>query len=658
MLDTAPLLVRHGPKTLALSALAAALLYALAAHPRPLVGAALWGLLVLVAFAGWGTALARWAFPGARVDVGLRAAWGAGALAFVGAVLAASSALRGPVAGGLVLVGVGLAAAALARPVSRARPSRLRVAVRFAKREPVFAFVALLAASFVALHYLGAVAEWRTDPQRDDPGYLGLVRKLLDTGAFPEPFGFHRASALGAQTVFMALVASGAGLAHPHIFDRGVCLVLVVALVVGYRAARTPPLLFRLAGVAFLLLVPSVAVDTASYFSGVAFFFALVRTLAFLDRTPARPVAAALPVALLGAAACALRHVHAAAALTILAVSYGLLVARRRARWTEAALALAALAVALAPWLWMMRQGAVVNDALVLHAPGVSLAGRLFAVVKVTMEGLPIRTLPLLFVVLFLLRDAGARRPVWALIAGFGASFLALMRSPIADQWLLARYAFGCMMATALVAILESGVQVRRRPVSLGRATIAAVGALSAVLVELLESRQNLPPAYARTLENIDAARADEAPPSGAIAPTYGRAQAAVPAGARALAVVDEAAHFDYARNPLWVVDLPGFTSVAPGQPFFQGSAALEEYLRAAGVRYVVFVRPERSRYQFRRSYWIGQMTDEHDPLRPFGPYVIDMVDALADLAARRAVIFEEHGVVTVDLGAPAAHPR
>jgi hypothetical protein len=623
---------------------------------HPLAETALWGLLVLTAFVGYGGAVKRALFRDAKVDPGLYATWGASAMFFVGGVLASMSLLKRPTIVALVLIGVALFAIAIVRTNGTTRSRTLPAILRLARREPIMAFIALMGAALVSLHYLGGIADWHSDPQADDTAYLGFVKKLLDTGSFPEPFSFHRLTALGAQTFFLALVAPHAAVTQPHSFDRGICLVLVVLLAIGYRTSRKPSLLFKVAAVAFLLIVPSVALDTASYFSGVVFFLALFRTLAFLQQRRDPAWVAAIPVALVGATACALRQSYVMVPPAILVVSYGLFVWKNRDRKIEPLYCALFMIVFLLPWIVMLRQSTgVVNAALALDAAGITWVRRIFTAFTVAMEGLPIRTLPVLFVVLVLLRDQGARRPVWALVAGFAATLLVMIASSRQDQWLLARQVFGLSMAIALVAILEAGVQVRRRPQLLGRTTAAAVAALCSVLIELLETRATVAPGYRKMLENIDALLLSDPTTTTTSAGTllYRRVQDAVPRGERIAVMLDDTGYLDYARNTIFNLDLPGYASPSPGQPFFQGSSKLAEYLHGQSIRYVAFVRPDRSRYQYRRDHWIEQMSDEHDPLRPFAPYIIDTIDNVRDLSAKHRVVFEEHGMTVIDLDAP-----
>ena len=74
----------------------------------------------------------------------------------------------------------------------------------------------------------------------------------------------------------------------------------------------------------------------------------------------------------------------------------------------------------------------------------------------------------------------------------------------------------------------------------------------------------------------------------------------------------------------------------------------------------VAFVRESHSRYHYRRDYWVSMMFTEEEIWRNFAPYVIDMVDALSDMAKRYPVRFESKGLVVVvsDLMKPEGFPQ
>lgn len=115
--------------------------------------------------------------------------------------------------------------------------------------------------------------------------------------------------------------------------------------------------------------------------------------------------------------------------------------------------------------------------------------------------------------------------------------------------------------------------------------------------------------------------------------------------------MLDEPHYLDFKRNPIWNLDTAGYASLSPGLPYFRGSEALEAYFRAIGVRHVAFVQPDRSRYHYRREYWLEMLNDESDIWHTHAPYFLDFSDNLTKLAARHRHTFDERGLVAIDLG-------
>jgi len=100
---------------------------------------------------------------------------------------------------------------------------------------------------------------------------------------------------------------------------------------------------------------------------------------------------------------------------------------------------------------------------------------------------------------------------------------------------------------------------------------------------------------------------------------------------------------------------MPGYSSLPPGLPFFQGSEKVEAYFRALGVRYLAYVQSTHSSYHYRREYWIQLLFDEMEIWRSYTPYLLDFLDSLTAIGARHKQIFHQRGMVVVDLEEPAA---
>jgi hypothetical protein len=74
----------------------------------------------------------------------------------------------------------------------------------------------------------------------------------------------------------------------------------------------------------------------------------------------------------------------------------------------------------------------------------------------------------------------------------------------------------------------------------------------------------------------------------------------------------------------------------------------------------VAFVRPDVSRYLYRREFWLIRTFFEVEMWRLMGPYIVDTIDSLTELAARHEILHEGDGMVVVDLeqGGGGDEPR
>lgn len=580
---------RHAlPGTVALLVLMLAVYVLPKAARSPVMETAAWGALVLVSFLGYGSLVRQAISRRAPVDVGLRATWGAALACILGGGLAAASLMTRAAALGIVNLGVLLAFASLfLERDAVARGGRFMR--RVARREWLIALLGLAALGFLLLQYFAAICDWHTNPYDDDIAYLPFVKKLEDTGALDEPFSLRRLSALGGQTFFLELLAPRTAFEQSHTFDRGVALVMVALLIFGYRAkGRRAPLLAVFGATLFVLVLPSIAINTGSYYSGVVFFFGLYRTLEHLHaHPPSSPLRAAVPLALLSATACSLRQNFVPVPAVILGVSYAVTLARSplpwRARWREPVATAGLTLLFVAPWLYVSYRSngtflypvmlGDANPSLTLEATTMNWFREIQMQVRGFIEIVPIRTLPFLFIAAILQREESSRRPLLALLVGtVVGTALCTHAFSQSDPSNVARYGFGFTMALALAALLGAATQRELRGAKrVNRASVALLFAAFAVSTEIVLAQDGLRASVTRSFRNIDDARAAARRTPRGEAPLYDRLQASVPEGARLAVMLDEPFYLDFARNPVWNLDMPGYASL-PGRAVFPGS--------------------------------------------------------------------------------------
>ena len=617
-----------------------------------LVGGATWLAFLVFAASGWGW-LARRALRLDDLDFGLRAACGVAAYVAVTGVLVMIGVCSRPVV--LALLALGAAGFAWREWVT-AQPlwASAREAARFARAHPVVAWAAVAIGALALYHVLGAVVRLDRNPWDDDIAYTPLAKRLLDAGNLVEPFSFRRLAAYGGQTSLAALAGARGSLANVQMIDQGLCFALFLLLAVGYaRALRTTALWL---GVLALVVValPDSSINTASYWSGALVFFALYRTAVRGEW---------LAAALVGAAACTLRQTYIPVVVVFLAIALARSHADRRT-WLRV---IGIGAAVLVPWciaelisshtfLFPFWQGTW-NHGLSLKPSGYTWTDELSLLFTACVDAQPIVIAILIAPLIAFSSDDRTMRPLHALLVASVLGFLLMVHSfADADTGSLWRYAFGYALPLLVVFGLEVGADDRRLP-QLGRWVL-----LAALLVQLSAGRATFGKQLAFVGHDLREAVAIDShgdPSARAEARRYAAMQAAVPAGARLVVMLDDPAFLDFSRNRIANLDTPGFASPGPQMPSFEGAEALRAYLLDEGYRYAAFVRPDRSRYFLRREFWVWRLFNDSEFFNAMSAYIIDTIDSFVELSHTSKVLYDDDGLVVLDLEAahaPAPH--
>lgn len=665
-----PAVRRLLPSAMVAASAALALVYIMPKTPRqPFTEAAVWASVVLVSFAGWGWLVKRLVAKDERVDLGLLIGWGASAMACVGGLLMVPSLMNRDAMMILVDLGILAAFAGLWFEAKHVR-HRLRFWGWLLTHEPKVSLLVALVAFVVVLHSAIGIAEWHNNPYDDDIAYLAFVRRLYETGSLIEPFSFRRLAAMGGQTFFVAIAGVRTGFKQAHTFDRAICVVIVALLVAGFRLRGRRSVLFASLTVLAFVLMPIAAINTAAYYSGVAFFLTLFRTLVWLGERERAPWKSAVPLAMAGAITCTLRQNFLPIPAAMLATSYLCrFVALRsrpwKARLAEPLFAAGFSVLALLPWMIVAWQSSrtflypivpgTFNRALELKSTGMTFVRELYMQVWVAVEGFPFRTLGLFLLAAMFVAERSSRKPLWSTIAGAGVGFVMLVHGlSQSDAGNIGRYAYGFVVATVLAVALTAGAARWRETT---RSQIAAATAFVALLLTVVEPRAKLYEGfYQRGFANMELLRA-QAPRSNATEPPevriYADMQATVPPGERIAVLLDEPYLLSFSRNPIYNLDMPGYASLPPGLPFFTDTETVEKYFRGLGVRYLAFVKSDFSRYHYRREYWLSMVSNEQEIWRAFTPYLLFFMETCADMAKRHRPLFDYRGIVMLDLEAP-----
>jgi hypothetical protein len=490
-----------------------------------------------------------------------------------------------------------------------------------------------------------------------------------------DPFSLRRITAFGGHSFVQALtlIQASSPLQLP-MFDLGLALMVVVALILGSVNEKTPRSSKSLWVMPVMLAVsiPNVRSNSGSEVSGVLFFLALFRTASW-DGYKERPFARAALLGLLAAATGTLRQSYLVPVAVFMIVFYlpnALAALRpsdteRRQKLAIVGVAAGTLLLFLLPWAVLLYR----SDRTMLFPllsgnyhrdyGALTSASNLEDRVKFFWLNIchcsPIRALPFFIFAGMLIpgRKTGGALPalLWAAVVGFVAVVYAL---PLSDQTTISRYYYGFVVATALAVTVAAFSALPRRRTTAVRVHVLlpVVFAVVAIVAQVQEFRTVLYKDYLYQEGMIQSAILK---PSSLIAQDepYKKMQASIPAGAPMLVMLDDPFWFDFRRNRIDLIDLPGSVSPSPGMPL-DDDEKLVQYLSGQGYRYLAFVRPAASKgLLYRRTHW-ARMLSGADALiwKLTAPFYLKTFDRLESLAKSRKALYDDGQMVALDLAA------
>ena len=532
------------------------------------------------------------------------------------------------------------------------RRPRVRVSWSMAERAAVGTLVLLL-----VYLYATSVVAWDFNWWDDLPNYLVAVKKILQTGSLIEPFSFRRILGYGGQQVLGGMVVVGGTGVNADVLELGLARAIFAGLVWEIVGPRKWGRIVCAVGLIILVLVPRVpltTLNTQAEMTGVVCLVTLLRTLAMARSGVRMAVVAGLVAGAVGT----LRASFLPMGVLSVVLCEGMRVVRSRRELRRAAtnvvVAGVSVAVVLLPWAVEMRW---------------SSGTLLYPVWLGNMRPE------------YVFFDAGwsaLKKAKWVLgFAGYGAGFvlmaplaLALRRrywrtelpmalgAAVSVGWLLwaftlteytnaYRFAFPVAFSVGAVVVMGLAVWPRGKVERwMGIGALVVIGAANA-----------WPGAWWAFVERGKVWRNAGESPLGAVVGSekaYRAAQGMVPAGERIFSATSFPVLFDFARNPIWIADVPGAVSPSPGMPIFEGSKAVADYLKGLGVRYVVFTFPEEDRTLYSKGYWepifLGERKAMADEVR-CSKYNVAFIRCMEGLPGIGEVVFRSRTLCVVRLG-------
>ena len=605
---------------------------------------ALWGLVVLSAFIGWGLCAARLAgVP--RPDWGLSAGWGMAVLVILGGGLNLAGLATTPVVIAVVLAGTALHLGLMDRQ------GRDRVP-RFSR--PALVLLALIAVVLLA-RYIAAVTFQAANCSDDDVAYFTFVSRMLQTGTLIEPYSLRRLSGYGGHTFLQALIMTAGTEDNGFLMDRGVAVLVSFGLVVGLFRPNGSVLPYLLA-LLLTVILPYPLANSSSHMTGLALFLTLFRTLNGISLSGAdlRPGVRRLWLAgaVVAAAAALKAHYMLVAALTVFfwwLVSW--LYARKERQgqsgdfppahlWSLLHLG-ASTVVFLSPWMALMGRssGTILYPVFAgNHRPDFSATysgtlgfsgqldflGNFFFSPQVALFAVPL--------ILYAFRRGPA--------AGLGFYLAALTTAAVTVSTLtfdnletLHRYAAPFLNAAFIVTLISYLDAIRsdlpdESGVRLGDKILAWL-VVVLLPIPLYHDVNRFYDTLGKTV--MTEQRRTQ----------YAAMQAAIPEGERVMAILDQPFALNYRRNGVFNIDVPGAVSPEPGMPFFKGPAQLKEYVLGQSIAYIAFRNFDiQGGCLYRRDLWNHHARGDNPMWRAQSKFYLDLMDNVVALAGTEPRVF------------------
>jgi hypothetical protein len=648
-----------------------------------------WGIFILLSLTGWGSALSWLLFRKAKTDWGQRAAWGLAFSVVIGGVLnLLSSISRATI---LVFLGLGVLAWIIALLIDRPSPFQNRSQViPDLPRPKALVMIGFFIVGFLALiRYAASVSVVRDDQHNclvalncfstidDLNAYLVFPKKMLQMGSIGrDPFCARRLhSSLGGESFLDTFVLSMLSIQHLHLIDRGLGVLVVIALVWGnFKESGTSPQWCLVTLLLFLLLSPP-AINISSIYTGVALFLSLYRTLAWKAFATSYLLSRSLIIALIAAAICSLKSSFIPACGVLLACSFLCFVAVQRFRTPVIAefvtTGLMTITFML-PWMVSMYQSSgtllypllgrgyhqsVYGNTLSPYSETTISRGAIH-ILQASTEPLFVALISLgLFWLVIRPSGIQGREPILSLLLGATLGQVAMTLVSNSNS-LGSRLSFPFVLAATLVLVKEAALSTMEA--TGGRKKLAGSASLVVTAIALFLAGSawvDFRTMYADCVHNVGFALKNMALIPDQEAMEYQELQRSIPPGEVLLTRLGKPFLLNFKRNMVFLVD-EADASPPPGMPFFKGSEALAHYFTLQSIRYVAYSYKEGAMWRTPANVLAGYTPWIKNELL----HVNDFQDNLIELAKTRRHVYDDGSNFVLDLqqectGVPVQDP-
>jgi len=444
--------------------------------------------------------------------------------------------------------------------------------------------------------YAGGMQRIQVSIENDDlPAYLPFTHEILQTGGLVQPFSLRRIVSYSGHSLLQAQVLSGTSDAYHSFLEKGLCPILICLLMlflISPSGIKGRVLAYTVITVLLLMGMPST--NSFCLATGVVMFLTLFATLEYGEKNycdyEVKNSGYWITLGLISSAAIALRvNFLPGIALTLLLYFLVSVVGNRIGlqQLLKGGILLGGTALltlvpwALAQWessrtpLYPLINGNYRETGIFSDRMPVSSTLRYFVFWLVPKYVWP----ELLGIVLCITRrtaQIGIPFYISAIVMSLLTKHVNPLGSPIHDF----RYSFPMLFAAELGLIgLTLQPQFKR---SMRIICIAVVLVIAAANAKMIARGLYI------NLHGIATAASAHPFVAKQTVEEYRQAQQVIPQGERILVMTYYPHLFDYSRNKVELIDIPGACSPDPGMPMFSNETELKNYLLKQGIKYII----------------------------------------------------------------------
>lgn len=626
----------------------------------------LWGIVVLIAFVGYGRFINAVLSPQNKFDLGMQAAFGlalsvviGGFLNFVGVISVFSIQT-------LIFIGILLFLIFWIKNC-REWPLLARKALAFFQKNKIFIIAATFVFIIILARYCFSVAFFSFHVADDQLGYMTFPVKMVQTGSLGiDPFSERRTeSSLGGQYFLHAIILAPTSLKNLHLTDSGLGYLIFTLLLIGFLRKKKINRWLSLIMVLLIAIVVSPVANITACYTAAAIFFLFFRLSYPIDEFKNNSTLFnALAVALSLSALCALKSTFISVAVILFFGHYFIYYRRLgsyKAVLKEFVAAALIIIIFLLPWMLSMLESSgtllypifgrgyqAMSHGVFTHA----LQFDFYSLLRLFFEffaGLTtLVPLVALGAVAYVLVAGEEKKFFWLVFLSSLVGVLIIVF--LIGGYSLYYYSFPYLLPSimfAIVLLFGRGLYFSRFPnlnsriIGLVFVTFLLGSFLQKDLMQIQEIKGGLNIERGRMkigLMNSDLVNEKELK-------QYSDLQKSVPVGATIIARLDRNFLFDFNRNRIYINDAPGDAGLPPGLPLKNGSEAMADYFLAHNIRYVAYSNV------FNGASLAGMLRPHVNPLlRAQAENSFAFQNYLIELSKTRKIIYDDGKNLVLDV--------